>query len=322
MQGLIHVLFGVADVVVELAGDGVPHLVDHAQRPVTVRDLVDQYTQGEQVVDVAELLALGLVLLHLPVGTVYAFRPADHLSGDAVLGKFIAKPGGDFLDVVFAFGALGRQYLGYLPVLIFVQVSEGQVIQPPLDLPYSQAVGQRGVDVQSFLGDTPAFIGRQGVQGAHVVQTVGQLDQNHPDVFGHRDQHLPQALGVQRFGVVHEVGDIFGGRLELVVHAGQLGDPVHQLAHFRSKAPGYLVERDAAVFDNVMEQSGDNGVGVEAEVGEEEGGFQGVGDVGLAGFSHLPYVAFVGVAVCLPHESAAFLGQVSTDPFYKGLGRF
>ena len=262
MQRLVHILFGIADVVVELPGDGMPLLVDHAQGSVAVHCLFDQHPQGEKVVDIAELFALGLVFLHLEVGAVDAFGPADNFGGYAVLGEFVLKSGGNSLDVFFALGALGRQNLGYLPVLLFVEMPEGQVIQPPLDLPDTQPVGQGGVDVQGLLGDAPPLFGRQGVQGVHVVQAVRQLDQHHPDVLRHGDQHLAQALGVEGLSVVHEVGYIISRGLELVVHAGQLGDTVHQLHHFRTKAPVYLVQGNIAVFHHVMKQGGNDGVRV------------------------------------------------------------
>ena len=91
MQGLVHVLFGIANVVVELPGNRVPELVDHAQCLVTVRGFVYQDPQSEEVVDIAELLSLRLVLLHLEVGAVDAFGTADHLSGNVISGQFLAK---------------------------------------------------------------------------------------------------------------------------------------------------------------------------------------------------------------------------------------
>ena len=33
-------------------------------------------------------------------------------------------------------------------------------------------------------------------QRPHVVQAVGQLDEDHTDIFGHREEHLPQRLGL------------------------------------------------------------------------------------------------------------------------------
>ena len=58
------------------------------------------------------------------------------------------------------------------------------------------------------------------------------------------------------------------------------------------------------------------------EVGQEKGGFKGVGDVGVARLAHLARVAFVGVEVRLPHKFGAVFGQVGSDPFDKGLCGF
>ena len=52
------------------------------------------------------------------------------------------------------------------------------------------------------------------------------------------------------------------GEVELVVHTGQLGDPVHQFGHFRPKPVGDFFQRDVAVLNYVMEQGGDDGMGV------------------------------------------------------------
>ena len=50
---------------------------------------------------------------------------------------------------------------------------------------------------------------------AHVVQPVGELDQDHPDVPGHRHQHLAVVLGLAVVAALE--GD-----------AAQLGDAVDQ----------------------------------------------------------------------------------------------
>ena len=61
----------------------------------------------------------------------------------------------------------------------------------------------------------------------HVVQPVGELDHQHPDVPAHRDDHLADGVGLRRFAVldlvdlgaaVHEQGDL------VAEVAGQLGE--------------------------------------------------------------------------------------------------
>jgi hypothetical protein len=83
---------------------------------------------------------------------------------------------------------------------------------------HPQAVGDGGVDLEGFLGDAPAFFAGQHFQRAHVVQAVGQLDQDHANVAGHGHGHFLEVFRL-RFG------------LGLEVHLGQLADPVDQFGH-------------------------------------------------------------------------------------------
>ncbi len=78
-----------------------------------------------------------------------------------------------------------------------------------------------------FPGDPFAMPRRHGVQGAHVVKAVGQLDQDDANVLRHRQQHLAKILGLSIFArleldlielgySVDHVGDgLAEGRLDL-----------------------------------------------------------------------------------------------------------
>ncbi|MDZ7821396.1 MAG: hypothetical protein U5N26_06055 [Candidatus Marinimicrobia bacterium] len=37
---------------------------------------------------------------------------------------------------------------------------------------------------------------RQGVEGAHIVEAVGEFDDDHPDVIGNAQEHLAEILGL------------------------------------------------------------------------------------------------------------------------------
>ena len=103
------------------------------------------------------------------MGAVNPLWAAHYLTGDVELLHFIAQAGGHLLHVLLPLNPFGRQHLGDFPVALFVQVAKGQVVQTPLDLPDTQPVGQRGVYIQGFLGDPPALVLGQGVQGLHIM---------------------------------------------------------------------------------------------------------------------------------------------------------
>ena len=75
-------------------------------------------------------------------------------------------------------------------------VAEAQVLQFFFYLVQSQSVGQRGVDVQCFSGNLVLLVGQLTSQCAHVMQTVRNLDQYHPDVIAHGQQQFLERLGL------------------------------------------------------------------------------------------------------------------------------
>ena len=64
---------------------------------------------------------------------------------------------------------------------------EGQIFKLFLDVMHTDALGKRGINLKRFSSD-PHTLFRLGdiMQRPHVVQSVGQLDQQHANVFGHR----------------------------------------------------------------------------------------------------------------------------------------
>jgi len=86
------------------------------------------------------------------------------------------------------------QQCGYLFVLVGVFVGEAEVLQLCLDAVKTQSVGQRRVQVHGFTRNLVLFAGQHDTQGAHVVETVGHLDEHHPDVFRHGKQEAPEVF--------------------------------------------------------------------------------------------------------------------------------
>ena len=83
-----------------------------------------------------------------------------------------------------------------LGVLARMQGREGKVFQLPADGLDAQAVGQGRIDLERLLGLLELLVLAQIAEGAHVVQPVGQLDEDHPDVLRHGDDHLADVLGL------------------------------------------------------------------------------------------------------------------------------
>ena len=73
---------------------------------------------------------------------------------------------------------------------------EGQVLELPLDLPDAQALGERRVDLGGLARDAQLLVDGQRAQRAHVVQPVGELDEDDADVLRHGQEHLADVLGL------------------------------------------------------------------------------------------------------------------------------
>ncbi len=97
-----------------------------------------------------------------------------------------------------------------------LQVEEREVLELPLDLRDAEPVGERRVDLHRLARLVDAALRRQRRERAHVVQAVRELDQDDPDVLGHRDEHLAQVVAL-----------LLGERLELDL--AELGDAVDEL---------------------------------------------------------------------------------------------
>ena len=100
------------------------------------------------------------------------------------------------VDVALAALAARVEQLGQLAEALGLEHLEREVLELPLHLPDPEPLGQRRVDLHRLAGDALLLLGRQAVERAHVVEAVGELDEDDPDVLGHRQQHLPDVLGL------------------------------------------------------------------------------------------------------------------------------
>lgn len=114
------------------------------------------------------------------------------------------------------------------------------------------------------------------------MQAVGKLDDDHPDVPGHRHHHLLEVLGL-------------GDRLVLEGDLGQLRDAVDQLRYRFAELRFQGFPGDAGVLDDIVQHGGHQALMVHVHVGEDIGDGERVGNVGLAGAAPLAVVGLLGV---------------------------
>jgi len=145
------------------------------------------------------------------------------------------------------------QRLGDLPVAHRVQILQAEILQLPLHLLHTQPVGDGRIDLHGLEGFLLLLLRRLVLHGAHVVEPVGYLDEDHPDVLGHGHEHLAQVLHLLL---------LFGG----VVYPRQLADALHQIGHGRGKQMADLLMGGGGVLDGIVEQGGHNGLRVQMQL--------------------------------------------------------
>ena len=113
------------------------------------------------------------------------------------------------------------------------------------------------------------------------MQPVGELDQDDPDVLGHRDDHLPVVLRLRLLAA-------------LELDPRQLRDAVDEVCDLRPELRPELVELRLGVLDDVVQERGRDRLLVEVELGADPRDAPRVVDELLAGAAYLAPVPLLG----------------------------
>ncbi len=202
-----------------------------------------------------------------------------------------------------AFRQLFRDFL----VFFRVGIAETQVFQFPFDLPDSQPVGERCKNIECLLCDPAALCLREGSQGAHVVQAVGQLDQHHAHIAVHRQEGFSQGFRGQvffsgafgSFFIQFPVGFVCLPQGFFLVLApgyarqlGQLGHPLDKVGNALPEIPAQGFILDGGIFDRVVQQTGRDDIRRHGILGQDRGHGQAVVYIRLPGCTFLACVRF------------------------------
>ena len=128
------------------------------------------------------------------------------------------------------------------PKCLGFQQLERQILELPFEPSDTKTIGEGGIDLAGLPSNPLALFFLQGTNGAHVVDPIRQLHQHNPNVTGHRHKHPAQIFGLCLGAVVE-------------MNATKLGDPLHQLTHFRAEMLLDLLERYIGVFHHIVEEA-------------------------------------------------------------------
>ena len=275
VQRLVAVGLRNRDVILEAAGDRFVEAVQRAQHEVARRHVLDDDAEAEHVEHIGE----GKVLFaHLAKNAVEVFLAALHRGLDFVVREFFLDRFEHLADHFTTVAARRFQRLEQHVVARRIQVAEREVVEFLIDRIESQPVGNRRVDVDGLARDAFAFGWRYRIERAHVVQAVGEFDQDDAHVARHRQQHFAEILGLRFF-----VGFEFD--------AVEFGNAIDKFGHRFAELLGDFGLGDLGVFHHVVQQRGSQRLRIEMQLGEDIGNRQRMRNIRFARGAELTAVS-------------------------------
>ena len=293
----IAVVLGLADVILETPRHSAPALVDDAKDPITVSHRIANHAKA---VDVGQARKGQILLLHLAPDRIWLFRPTIDRSFNLHFFKFRPDVGGDLVNHIARFFLQGQKPADDRIARLGVQNLEGQILQLLAHPLHPHATSQGCIDLHGFAGLLHLLFRFHAANGAHVVEPVGEFDQNHPQVFRHCHEQLAKVLSLLRFG---------RGQLQV----GQLGHAIDQLGHFGAEQALHLGIGGFGVLNRVVQQGRDDGRIVQLLFGQNGRNGNGVGKVRLTRFAELPLMHLHAVSISTADQISIGTGVVVSD---------
>ncbi len=138
------------------------------------------------------------------------------------------------------------------------------------------SVGWR-VDLEGLEGLLLLLLLPHVFERPHVVQTVGELDDDDADVLRHGDEHLADVLRLLLF--VSRQRDF-----------AEFGDAVDELGDLIAEDVPDVVQGDIGVFHGVVQDGGDDGLVIHAEIEQDARDRDRMHDVRLSGITALVFM--------------------------------
>ncbi len=185
VQRAVSVALGGRDIILEAAGNHRPAAVDQPERAITIRVIIDDDPECH---DVRELLKADVPLGHFLPDRKGMLLASGDPGIEAIVGKIELQSKTDPVDQIAAlFGQL-VQAARNRGIGIGLQLPERERLHLGHHLVHSDPLGERGIDIHRLACDSaPLLLGRDVMENPHVVEPVGELHEQHPDVVTKRE---------------------------------------------------------------------------------------------------------------------------------------
>ena len=237
--------------------------MDDTQNIVAVGYGINYYAKSAQVKNAVYVQLLGV---HFAIDTVNMLYSAENRNMQFLLETLFH----------FALNIGHKRFesrhtllksLHYLVVARWVEVHQRQVLELPFCFLHTEAVGNGGVDLHRFKRfDALLFLGLI-CHSAHIVQPVGNLNQDNADILRHCHEHLAQIFHLLVF-------------LAGVLHSGQLRNSLDDIRDRLAELPCNIVMSKLSVLNYIVQQGCNDRVLVKPHVNGDIRRCYAVGDIG------------------------------------------
>ena len=198
---------------------------------------LEDYAYGEEVVYLLEGYALAL---HLVPDGVDALDARRNLVLKLIAVQHLAYGPYEALDILLALALRGVNLAAYLLILLREAILHAEVLQLALYGVEAKAVCQWHEEIYRLACNLYLLVAGHGTQRAHVVQTVGNLDDDDAHIVREREQHLAEVLRLLR-GVV-------------LVDTRHLRQAIHHRGYLGCEDARYVFDRILRIFNHIVQQ--------------------------------------------------------------------
>ena len=268
MERSVAVALRRRDEVLEAARDHRPALVNEAERAIAFLDRADDAAKRH---DVGQLLEAYMALGHLAPDRIGVLLAPRDLGFDAIGLEMRLEAATDALDEIAAafLVELGKpardRFIGGR-----LDLAKRQRLHLGHELVHADPLGERRIDIHRLARDPPPLLLiLDEMERAHIVQSVGELDEQHADIVRHCEQELAEVLG----GAL---------ALALRLDLGQLGDAIDEARNIGPEMLLDLLGRRKRILDRVVEDRGGDRLVVKTKIGEDAGHLDRMAEIGIA----------------------------------------
>ncbi len=236
-----------------------PLAVNDPERGVAVLDVLGQDPHRHQIIDVVEWP----VCVDLPMDRPQVLGSATHRSLDlgslGASSEGAASRGSDALGLDGAVGPAQASYSSGSRNLKARSSSSQRIAAYPNRC-------ASGVDLARLERNAALLVLGEVLESPHVVNAVGQLDQDHPGIVRHGEEH---------FSIILDL--LLRGRSELDL--SELRDSVDNGGDLGAELLLDIAHRDVGVLDGVVDQTCYDRVRIQAQLRQDRSDLDGMRDV-------------------------------------------